>query len=72
MTVNNELYKIGEWCKANTLSLNIKENKYTCFHKNSVKDNTPLKLPESKIANRAIETTHAIKFLGVLLDENIT
>ena len=72
LTVNNELHKIGEWFKANRLSLNIKKTKYTFFHKNSVKDNIPLKLPELKIANRAIERTHAIKFLGVLLDENIT
>ena len=71
LTVNNELHKIGEWCKANRLSLNIKETKYTFFHKNSVKNNIPLKLPELKIANRAIERTNAIKFLGVLLDENI-
>ena len=50
LTVNNELHKIGEWFKANRLSLNIKKNKYTFFHKNSVKDNIPLKLPELKIA----------------------
>ena len=72
LTVNNELHKIGEWCKANRLSLNIKETKYTFFHKNSVKNNKPLKLPELKIANRAIERTNAIKLLGVLLNENIT
>ena len=72
LTVNNELHKIGGWFEANRLLLNVKKTKYTFFHKNSVKDNIPLKLPELKIANRAIERTHAIKFLGVLLDENIT
>ena len=41
------------------------------FHKNSVKDNLPLKLPELKIANRAIERTNAVNFLGVFLDDNI-
>ena len=56
--------------KASRLSLNIKKTKYTFFHKNSVKDNIPLKPPELKIDNRAIARTHAIKFLGVLLDEN--
>ena len=35
LTINNELHKIGEWFKANRLSLNIKKNKYTFFHKNS-------------------------------------
>ena len=51
LTVNNELHKIGEWFKANRLSLNIKKTKYTFFHKNSVKDNIPLKLPGLKITN---------------------
>ena len=63
---------------ANRLSLNIKkqnktkQNKYTFFHKNSLKDNIPLKFSDLKIAHRATERTNAIKFLGVLLDENIT
>ena len=61
-TVNNELHKIGEWFKANRMLLNIKKNKCTFF----------LKPPELIIANRAIERTNAIKFFGVLLDENIT
>ena len=72
MTVNKELHKTGKWLKANRLSLNIKKNKYTFFNKNSVKDNIPLKLPELKIANRGIEKSNTTKFLGVLLDENIT
>ena len=50
----------------------LKKTNIHFFHKNSVKDNIPLKLPELKIANRTIEGTNAIKFLGVLLDENIT
>ena len=72
MTVNNELHKIGEWFKANKLSLNVKKRKYTFFHKNSIKDDIPLKLPALKIADREIERTNAIKFLGILLDENIS
>ena len=71
LTVNNEMHKIEEWFKANRLSLKIKKNKYTFFHKNSAKDNIPLKLPELKIGNRAIERTNAIKFLGILLEEKI-
>ena len=72
MTVNNELDKIGECFKANKLSLNVKKTKYTFFHKNSIKDDIPLKLPALKIANREIERTNAIKFLGILLDEIIS
>ena len=57
---------------ANKLSLNVKKTKYTFFHKNSIKDDIPLKLPALKIANREIERTNATKFLGILLDENIS
>ena len=67
LPVNNELHKIQEWFKASRLSLNIKKSKYTLFHKNSVKENTPLKLPELKIGNKAIERLNAIKFLGIIL-----
>ena len=57
-----KLEKISEWFKANKLSLNIKKTNYTLFHKNSTKDDLPLKLPDLT----------SIKFLGVMLDENIS
>ena len=69
--VNEELEKIGDWFKANKLSLNNKKTKFTLFHKNSIKDDLPLKLPDLKIANNQIERKKAIKFLGVMLDENV-
>ena len=53
------------------MSLNAKKTKYTFFHKNLAKDNIPLKLPDLQIANKTIERTFSIKFLGVMLDENI-
>ena len=37
----------------------------------SVRDNIPLELPDLKIANNCIERTTSIKFLGVMVDENI-
>ena len=69
--VNEELEKIGDWFKANKLSLNNKKTKYTLFHKNSIKDDLPLELPDLKITNNQIERKKAIKFLGVMLDENV-
>ena len=42
-TVNEELENLGGWFTANRLSLNTKKTKYTYFHKNSVKDNIPLR-----------------------------
>ena len=60
------------WFIANRLSLNVEKTKYTLFHKKPVRDNIPLKLPDLKIANNSIERTTSIKFLGVMIDENIT
>ena len=71
-TVNCELNKISQWFRANKLSLNVKKTNYTLFHKNSIKDKLPLKMPALKIGNQIIEKTSSIKFLGVMLDENIT
>ena len=69
---NEELQKIETWFKANKLSLNSEKTKYTLFHKSSAKDNIPLKLPILKISGKKIEREAAIKFLGVMLDENIS
>ena len=69
--VNEELEKLGGWFTANRLSLDVKEIKYTFFHKNSVKDNIPLKLPDLHISNKSNERKSSIKFLGVMVDEHI-
>ena len=71
-TVNAELQKISQWFRANKLSLNVKKRNYTLFHKCSLKDKMPLKLPELKIGNNIIEKATSIKFLGVMIDENIS
>ena len=70
-TVNEELKKLGGWFTANRLSLNIKKTKYTFFHKNSIKDNIPLKLPDLHISNKSTERKSSIMFLRVMLDEHI-
>ena len=64
--------KISEWFQANKLSLNIKKTNYTLFHKNSTKDDLPLKLLDLKIVNNILKRRTSIKFLGVMLDENIS
>ena len=55
LTVNIELGKISEWFKSNKLSLSIKKTNYTLFHKNSNKDDQPLKLPDLKIDNSVLK-----------------
>ena len=72
LKVNDELQKINEWFIFNKLSLNVKKNKYSFFHKPSKKDDIPLVLPKLSINNSEIAKTESIKFLGVLLDENLS
>ena len=60
---NKKLIKIGDWSKANKVSLNNRKNKDTLFDKKSSKDDQPLKLPALKIAGNIIERKIAIKSL---------
>ena len=69
---NEGLKKFWDWFKASKLSLNNREIKYTLFHKESSKDNLLVKLPALKIADKNIERKTAIKFSGVMLDENVS
>ena len=69
---NDELEKISQWFKANRLSSNEGKTKLTLFHKSRDKDNLSLQLPNLKINNNEIKRSSSIKFLGVLVDENLT
>ena len=71
-TVNNQLKNIHEWFKANKLSLNIYKTKYSFFHSVRKKNDIPLRLPQLCINHTEIKRESSIKFLGVLLDENLT
>ena len=71
-TVNEELIKINSWFQANKLFLNADKTKYTFFHKIIVRDNIPLKLPKLEINETTIKRVDFIKFLGVLIDDNLT
>ena len=57
---------------ANKLSLNFGKTKYSLFHKLSRVDDLPLKLPKLSINNQEIKRASYNKFLGVLLDENLS
>ena len=66
---NDKLEKKLQWFKANKLSLNEGKTKFTLFHKPS---DLPLQLPNSKIINNnEIKISSSIKFLRVLVDENL-
>ena len=45
---------------------------FTLFHKNSSKDDIPVKLPALMVTSNNIGRTSSIKFLGVMLDEHIS
>ena len=71
-TVNCELKIICEWFRENKLSFNLTKTNYTLFHKDSTKDKLPLKMSELKISNSITKRKSSVKFLGVMLDENIS
>ena len=70
-TMNEELASINQWFTSNKLSLNAKKTKCSCFHKPSKKDDISLMQPKLTTCNHVIERQEFIKFLGVLLDENL-
>ena len=53
------------------LSLNAGKTKYLFFHKQSVLDSIPLRLPTITFNSIEIKSASFIKFLGVIIDENI-
>ena len=71
-TIDNELSNISHWFSSHKLFLNADKTKFTLFDKVIQKDNIPLVLPPLKINNTLIKRVGHIKFLGVLLDENLT
>ena len=68
---NEELNEINEWFRANKLSINAGKTKYIFFHKQQDGKKVPQKLPMLVLNNTTLERVNSIKFLGVVLDENI-
>ena len=46
--------------------------KYVLFHKAKSKDNLPLVLPDLFINDVQIKSENSLKFLGIMIDENLT
>ena len=55
-----------------TNSLNAAKAKYLFFHEQSARDSIPLRLPTITFNTIEIKRESFIKFLGVIIDENIT
>ena len=71
-TVNEELIDINDRSMANKLSLNVGKTKYSLFHKPSKLGDLPRKLPQLSIENQEIKRASYSKFLGILLDKNLS
>ena len=71
-TMNAELSHLNDWFCANKLSLNTDKTKYVLFHKAKSKDNLPLVLPDLFINDVKIKSENSLKFLGVMIGENLT
>ena len=68
LEIENDLMRISEWLKINKLSLNIKKTQFMIFtNKNASKPNIDLKIDGHKI-----EQTVKTKFLGVIIDSQLT
>ena len=68
--INNELKNISNWFKLNKLSLNIDKTNYMIFkNKHNNKPTPNLKI---EIDNKHIEKVDTTKFLGILIDFNLT
>ena len=70
--VNSKLKLVTEWFLANKLSLNAKKAKYLLFHKVTMCDSLPLQLPAMTFDNIETKRENSVKFLGVIIDENLT
>ena len=68
---NEELDEINEWLRAKKRSINAGKTKYILFHKQHDSKKTPQKLPMLILNNSTPERVNSIKFLGVIIDENI-
>ena len=70
--MNEQLSLIETWFSANKLSLNTEKTKYTMFCSKNMEEILPLKLPKLSIGDKEVNRTRYTKFLGILIDENLT
>ena len=66
--INKELKKLYEWLCINRLSLNISKTNFVIFHAK----NKPLHPITILINNKAIEEADHVKYLGVIIDSQLT
>jgi hypothetical protein len=67
--INLEMDKVSDWLKINKLSLNIKKTHFILFHNRQRKIVSDVQV---RINGKVIEQVLFTKFLGVLINENLT
>ena len=72
MTFNSELQSINVWFVSNKLSLNTKSKKSSIVHRASRRHDLSLVLPKLFVNNKPTKRQLALKFLGILFDENLS
>ena len=66
--MNRELRKVKTWLDANCLALNIDKTNFVIFHPPRTKLREPILI---RSCRKRIQREKYVKFLGVLLDENL-
>ena len=75
LTVNAELHNLYNWLTSNKLTLNIKKSNFVIFRPYQKKLNYHPRLSifdNEKNRNVNLERKDCIKYLGVLIDENLS
>ena len=70
--MNAQLSHLNDWFCAKKLSLNTDKTKNVLFQKAKSKENLLLVLPDLFINDVKIKSENSMKFLGVMIDENLT
>ena len=70
--INSELAKITDWLTVNKLSLHAEKTKLLIFHHKRRPSLKKGEVPNIKINNMPIERVTQLKFIGVIIDSNLT
>jgi hypothetical protein len=70
--MNEELQNLTAWFQANKLSLNEQKTKFSLFHPIGKKKYIANNLPALQLNNVDIKRDPVTKFLGILIDENLS
>ena len=68
-TLNSEMCKLTQWCRANKLSINFKISNFMVFRPRQKRQTLDLSI---QIDNNKIDCVKETVFLGVILDEHLS